>query len=43
MAFGLGFFAMMLLLVFGWFLFWPIFVLVWFARGAVQDEVASWR
>ena len=25
-----------------WALFWPIFLLIWFNRGAVKDEVAAW-
>ena len=25
-----------------WALFWPVFLLIWFNRGAVKDEVAAW-
>ncbi len=25
-----------------WFLIWPVFLLIWFGRGSVKDEVAAW-
>ena len=25
-----------------WALLWPVFLLIWFSRGAVKDEVAAW-
>ena len=25
-----------------WALIWPVFLLAWFNRGAVKDEVAAW-
>ncbi len=35
----LAFFAVSVL----WFVLWPIFLLIWFSRGAVKDEVAAWE
>jgi hypothetical protein len=26
-----------------WAILWPVFLLIWFSRGAVKDEVAAWE
>ena len=26
-----------------WFVVWPLFLLIWFSRSAVKDEVAAWE
>lgn len=31
-----------LLLIVGWLMFWPIFVLAWFSRAAIQNDVDRW-
>jgi hypothetical protein len=36
---GLG---VALVLVWAWFAAWPAFVLIWFARSSIQDQVAQW-
>ena len=35
--------ALFLLLVLAWFLSWPVFILIWFGREKIQQDVGHWH
>ena len=35
-------FAVIWICVILWFLFWPVFVLIWFSRPSIRAEVQQW-
>ena len=40
---GVAVIALMLLVVMAWLLFWPIFILIWFGRDKIQQDVGHWH
>jgi hypothetical protein len=30
-------------IIFAWFMFWPVFILIWFNRDAVRQQINQWR
>ena len=39
---GAAVIIIVMLLLIAWFLFWPIFILIWFSRDRIKAEVANW-
>jgi hypothetical protein len=35
--------ALLLLVFLAWFLFWPVFILIWFGREKIQQDVGTWH
>ncbi len=39
---SVGLLAALTAIVLGWVLAWPIFILIWFSRDAIQEDVGTW-
>jgi hypothetical protein len=42
-AFGTGLLLLVFAAIFAWLLFWPVFILIWFGREGIQEQLGRWR
>jgi hypothetical protein len=40
---GMGFLVAVLVITFGFVLAWPIFILIWFRRDTIQEQIGRWH